>query len=240
MSFQAVLLDIEGTTAPISFVYETLFPYARRHGPALIREMWDEPVLVQARMDFERENAADTADGAPYIRPHGHEPDQETVIAYYLWLMDRDRKSTPLKLIQGLVWERAFQRGEIQSRIFEDVPVALRRWKTAGRRVAIYSSGSVLAQRLLFAHTEAGDLTPLIDDFFDTRVGPKRQGSSYENIARKLGLPATETLFASDVVEELDAAHSAGLQTVLCVRPGNAPVQPQHSYRTILSLDEIP
>jgi enolase-phosphatase E1 len=238
MSFQVALLDIEGTTAPLSFVHETLFPYARQHGPPLIRELWNQPELLQARMDFEQENLVDLAAGAPVVGPGS--PDQDSVIAYYLWLMERDRKSTPLKLVQGLVWDRGFESGELRSRLFEDVPRALARWKSSRRRVAIYSSGSVLAQKLLFACSEAGDLTPMIDAFFDTAVGPKRDASSYETIARNLTVPADEVLFASDVVEELDAASAVGFQTVLSLRPGNAPVQPQHRHLSILSFDELP
>jgi enolase-phosphatase E1 len=238
MSFQAALLDIEGTTAPISFVYETLFPYARQHGPALIRELWNQPALSQARIDFERENVGDVVAGAPVVGAGS--PDQDAVIAYYLWLINRDRKSTPLKLIQGLVWERGFEGGGLRSRVFADVPRALARWKRSGRHVAIYSSGSVLAQKLLFGYSEVGDLTPLIDAFFDTTVGHKRQLSSYETIARELALQMNEILFASDVVEELDAASAAGLQTALCLRPGNAPVQQEHRHLAIRSFDELP
>lgn len=235
MGLRAVLLDIEGTTAPISFVYETLFPYARQHGPALIRELWNQPELEPARLGFDHDNVTDVVAGAPPVR----RDDPETVIEYYLWLMDQDHKSPALKLIQGLVWQRGFRSGEILSRVFADVPLALDRWKRAGRQIAIYSSGSVLAQQMLFTHSEAGDLTAMIDAYFDTGVGPKRSVGSYQAIASALTITAGEILFASDVVEELDAAAAAGFQTVLVVRPGNATVNDPRSHSIIQSFDEI-
>src|SRR5262245_2194709 len=152
----------------------------------------------------------------------------EGLITYVNWLMDRDCKSTGLKSLQGKVWEQGYHDGSLSSQVFADVPIALRRWRQAGVKLAIFSSGSVLAQKLLFAHTEAGDLTELIDDYFDTTVGPKISPDSYRAIIEKLEVVNSRALFISDILKELDAAHEAGLQTIFCVRPGNNPQPMPH------------
>ena len=141
--------------------------------------------------------------------------------AYVDWLMDRDRKSPGLKLLQGLIWERGYQAGELRGEVYPDVAPAIRRWRDAGIVVAIYSSGSELAQRLLFESTPAGDLTPLLSGFFDTAVGAKTSVDSYTHIAQRLGEPPNACLFISDVTSELNAARAAGFATVLSLRPGN-------------------
>jgi enolase-phosphatase E1 len=153
--------------------------------------------------------------------------------------MDLDRKSPSLKSLQGLIWARGYRSGELTSEIFPDVGPALERWRAAGLRVAIYSSGSVLAQRLLFGHTPAGDLTPLFSGFFDTAVGPKTSADSYRAIALALECAPARLLFVSDVVAELDAAHAAGCRTALAVRPGNPPQPPAPAADSIRSFNEI-
>jgi enolase-phosphatase E1 len=231
-----VLLDIEGTTTPIDFVYNVLFPYARRRMQEFVQA---HSIDVQSEIhQLIEENAQDLGQG---LRPpliEAHEPARtESVAAYALWLMDQDRKSTPLKSLQGRIWEMGYEAGELQSQLFADVPPAFTRWRDAGRDICIYSSGSKLAQRLLFAHTEAGDLTGFIRDYFDTNVGAKREAASYRHIAAALGCTPSVIIFVSDVVAELDAARDAGLQTRLCVRPGNPPPPPS-SHRVIHSFDE--
>src|SRR5207253_1342313 len=186
------------------------------------------------------EQARDIEQGLtpPPIQADSDEARLGSVAAYAEWLMDQDRKVTPLKSLQGRIWEAGYRAGELRSQLFADVPHAFVRWHDAGRDICIYSSGSVLAQKLLFSHTEAGDLTRFIRDYFDTRVGAKRDIESYRRIAAALaGLPA-EMLFISDVVAELDAARAAGFDTRLCVRPGNPP-QPSSSHALIFSLDEV-
>jgi enolase-phosphatase E1 len=158
--------------------------------------------------------------------------------AYVEYLMDRDRKSPGLKLLQGLIWKEGYQRGELKGEVFPDVPPALRRWRAGGAAVAIYSSASELGQRLLFANTAYGDLTPLLSGFFDTSVGAKREETSYRHIATELRLPPSQILFVSDVTAELDAAHAAGCDVRLCVRPGNH-AQPAHGYRVIRDFDQL-
>jgi enolase-phosphatase E1 len=236
---RVILLDIEGTTTPIDFVYNVLFPYARRRMKEFVRaHSADNDVRAEIAQLIE-ENARDLEQGLapPLIEPR--EPARtESVAAYALWLMDQDRKSTPLKALQGRIWEIGNQSGELRSQLYEDVPRAFARWRDEGRDICIYSSGSVLAQRLLFAHTEAGDLTRSIRDYFDTRVGAKREAASYRRIAASLDCEPSDVLFISDVVAELDAAGEAGLQTRLCVRPGN-PSQPPSSHEVIRSFDSL-
>lgn len=194
------MLDIEGTTTPIAFVHDVLFPYARARLPSLVRERAHEP-------DVAAELAAVQAQA----------PGQDTLAVLLGW-MDADVKATPLKALQGLLWREGYADGTLRGALYPDVAPALRRWRAAGTRLFAYSSGSVEAQRLLFGHSDAGDLLGLFDGFFDTRTGPKRDAGSYRAIAAAAGLPAQAMLFLSDVAEELDAAAAAGLRTCQVVR----------------------
>lgn len=242
MLFSTILLDIEGTTTPIDFVYQVLFPYARaRMKDFLARHLEDEEVRA-AVSDLMDEQARDehlphTASTSP---GRLDESQLEVVAAYARRLIDEDRKLTPLKTIQGRIWEEGYRSGELKGRVFPDVEPNLRRWFEEGRTTCIYSSGSVLAQRLLFANTEAGDLTEFIRDFFDTRVGRKTEPASYLKIAELRSRRPAEILFVSDVVAELDAASAAGLQTLLCVRPGNHTQPAADAHATISTFDEVP
>jgi enolase-phosphatase E1 len=214
----AVLLDIEGTTTSISFVYDALFPYAAARLEEYCSRPDPEPELaaalarLKAEYDEEARKSAlpPFGDGAGYARR----------------LMAEDRKSTGLKLLQGVIWEEGYRTGELRGHVFPDVPGALAAWRAAGLRLRVFSSGSVKAQQLLFSHTEHGDLTPLFEGFHDTTTGPKREPGSYTAIATAYGLPAGKILFLSDVREELDAAAAAGMRTGLLVRPGNRPAEP--------------
>ncbi len=215
---RAVLLDIEGTTTSISFVYDVLFPYAAARLDEYCSRPDPEPELAEAlarlRAEYEAEGpkGADLppfANGAPYARR----------------LMAEDRKSTGLKLLQGLIWEEGYRTGALRSHVFPDVPPALEAWHAARIRLRVFSSGSVRAQKLLFSHTDYGDLTPCFEGFHDTTTGPKREAASYAAIAAAYNLPAREILFLSDVREELDAASAAGMRTGLLVRPGNRPAE---------------
>ena len=234
----AVLLDIEGTTTPIDFVYKTLFPYARSHAQEFL-----EANLLSAQEDIRgllEENAKDSRQGLdpPLSKGPAELVSIDSVVEYIHWLMNRDRKSTPLKSIQGKIWEEGYRNGVLRSQVFEDVPRAFQRWREQGRMILIYSSGSVLAQKLLFAHTEAGDLTPFITGYFDTNIGAKKDAESYRLITETLNLQPPETVFVSDVPAELDAASTAGLETLLCSRPGNPPVA-SGSHSVITTFDEI-
>ena len=213
----ALLLDVEGTTTAISFVTDVLFPFARERMAAALAGAEPGSALSGgvALLEEEYETDAELREAVPAFGDGA---------GYALALMDRDRKSTGLKAIQGLLWEEGYRSGALRAHVFDDVPAALRRWREAGARVYVFSSGSVLAQKLLFAHTEAGDLGAFFDGNFDTTVGAKREPEAYRRIVREVGLPAGQVLFLSDVVEELDAAREAGLRTGLLERPGNAPV----------------
>ena len=234
---RVLLLDIEGTTTAVSFVYDVLFPFARARLGELRQA---EPVDPAVRADIAAlaaERAAEREPGVPEWRADTPERTAASAVAYAEWLMDRDRKSTALKSIQGRIWEGGYGAGELRSHLYPDVRPALERCRARGRRVALFSSGSVLAQRLLFAHTPEGDLTPLIEGYFDTTTGPKREADSYRRIADALGVAPDSVLFVSDVVEELDAARSAGLKTALCVRgEGPAPLAGHPVIRTFEGL----
>jgi enolase-phosphatase E1 len=238
---KCILLDIEGTTTPIDFVYRTLFPFARMHVKDYLARHWNSPDVQQDIADLRAEQAADIRLG--HIPPIIHEGDDElqlkSVAAYVHWLMDRDRKSTPLKSLQGKIWEEGYRTGELLSQVFDDVPAALNRWQDEGKRICIYSSGSVLAQKLLLSHTAAGDLTPLISGYFDTTIGAKKETDSYRRIAAHLQFLPEEITFVSDVIAELDAARDAGLQGVLSVRPGNHPQPPSDAYKIIRTFAEL-
>jgi len=231
---RVILLDIEGTTTPVDFVFGTLFPFARRHARTFLEARGTDSEVSADRALLRAEHAADLAAGeAP--PPWSEEP--AAVAAYVLWLMDRDRKSTGLKSLQGKIWEEGYRTGALRGEVYHDVPRAFVRWRNAGRRIAIFSSGSVLAQKLLFSHSRAGDLTPLIDAYFDTTIGPKKEAVSYERIAGALEVAPVAVLFVSDVAAELDAARGAGMATSLCVRSGETP-PPTHPVIRIF--DEIP
>jgi enolase-phosphatase E1 len=226
MSLRAILLDIEGTTTPIAFVHDVLFSYARDH----VREFLATDSAAEDIALLREEHASEVSDAPPLTN------EIESVAVYVEWLIKLDRKSTALKSLQGKIWRQGYQDGSLKSQVFADVAPAFERWCNQGLRISIFSSGSVLAQQLLFAHTEVGDLTPFIDSYFDTKVGKKGEAESYRKIAEAMGLEPQQILFISDVVSELDAASEAGMKTLLSIRPGNATAE---EYPSIQSFDEI-
>ena len=198
MTPRAILLDIEGTTSSIAFVADTLFPYASRHLADFVAAHPEETAPILAQVP-------------------GDDP-----IATLLGWIDEDRKATPLKTLQGLVWAQGYADGTLKGHVYPDTPEALRRWRARGIAVHIYSSGSIAAQKLLFGHSVAGDLTPLLAGYFDTTTGPKRDAGSYAKIAAALTLAPSDMLFVSDVQAEIDAARAAGLEALLIAREGGA------------------
>lgn len=230
---QAVLTDIEGTTTPVSFVYDVLFPFARERLEEACAGAGEDPQLAEAvsllAEEYEEERRAGGGelpafgDGAPYARH----------------LMGRDRKSTALKKLQGLIWEDGYRSGHLRGQVFPDVPPALAAWRRAGLRLRVFSSGSVLAQQLLFGHSDHGDLTPYFEGYHDTTTGSKKEPASYAAIAAVFSLPPGEILFLSDVVAELDAARTAGMQTGLFRRPGNQPVPPSPTHPAYTTFGEL-
>ncbi len=229
---RAILLDIEGTTTPIDFVHKTLFPFAKERLGDFVAANFDglNDLITELRAEYIREK--DPSDVLP-----GDAPDQ--VSAYLKYLIDIDRKSTPLKEIQGEIWKQGYEAGLLKSEIYDDVPRAFARWSAAGKSIAIYSSGSVLAQQLLFRYTDHGDLTGYIANYFDTITGGKRAAGSYSTICGSLGLSPASVKFVSDIPAELDAASEAGLATVLSIRPGNAPVENAGRWSVATSFDDI-
>ena len=229
------LLDVEGTVAPISLIYDQLFPYARAHFPRFLQLHAADPVVVGDLITLAEENAAETDETAPRFTVPEY---WDEAIPYLNWLMDCDRKSTALKSLQGRIWQRGFESDELKGTLFDDVPSALERWSSAAQ-VAIYSSGSVAAQLLLFRHSSFGDLSHLISGYFDTRTGPKTASASYQSIASTMGCEPREVMFFSDVVRELDPAREAGCHTRLMMREGNAPVDDSHGHRRIKTFNVL-
>jgi enolase-phosphatase E1 len=222
MSIKAILTDIEGTTSSVSFVFEVLFPYAGQHLPAFVRAHADEP-SVRAQIGAVRSDSGET------------DADVERVIQILLGWIAEDRKATPLKALQGMVWAQGYRNGEIKGHVYPDAVQGLRDWYGAGLRLYVYSSGSIQAQQLIFGYSEAGDLTPLFSGYFDTTSGGKREVESYRRIAADIGLPAEQILFLSDIVEELDAAAEAGLRTCGLARAGGS----LDGHLTVTSFAEI-
>jgi 2,3-diketo-5-methylthio-1-phosphopentane phosphatase len=257
------LLDVEGTVAPLSLTSRQLFPYARahfesflRHGIAALEQKGGDLEPGELTVDslfhdialLQAENHAETDPSAPHILPHRAHASERTdsnpsdaipdILAYIYWLMDRDRKSTALKSLQGKIWKTGFQSGELKGTLFDDVPRAFARWSQHSR-IAIYSSGSTAAQQLLFRYSIFGDLTGSITAYLDTRTGPKNNAASYAAISSAMELQPGQICFFSDALLELDAARAAGLDTRLVGRPGNPPVQAS-DHVLIHSLDEMP
>jgi enolase-phosphatase E1 len=232
MAVLAYLLDVEGTTTPIDFVHKILFPYAKKRISGFVEENFSEitPEIAQ----LEAESAAEKEYPSLFDKKSAG-----SIAAYLEYLIDVDRKSTPLKSIQGKIWQAGYESGELKSQIFDDVPRAFKRWKAAGKKIAIYSSGSVLAQKNLFKYTDHGDLTQFISNYFDTNIGGKREAASYAAITKILKMNGDDILFISDVPAESDTARSTGCQTALSVRPGNDEITEDPIHRVILSFDEL-
>ncbi|GGA04350.1 acireductone synthase [Dyella caseinilytica] len=224
-AIRAIVTDIEGTTSSISFVKDVLFPYARRRLPAYVETHADKPEVQHWLHEAARE--------ANLI-----EASRQEVIVLLLRWIDEDRKSTALKALQGMIWKDGYEEGEYRSHMYPEVAARLHAWRGEGLHLYVYSSGSVPAQKLLFRYSESGDLTPLFAGYFDTETGPKRETESYRRIAEAIGERPEHVLFLSDVVEELDAAHEAGMKTGWLLRPPqDIPAQPRHPAYT--SFDAI-
>ncbi len=231
-SVQAVLTDIEGTTTSVRFVYDVLFPYAAARVGDYAARAGEDPDVAAAFAQLRQEWAQDRAAGLAVPAEFGDGA------SYALHLIAVDRKSTGLKALQGLIWQRGYADGSLAGEVYPDVPAVLAAWRERGTRLRVFSSGSVLAQKLLFSTTPAGDLTCFFEGFHDTTTGPKVEPDSYRQIAAAFGLPPAAILFLSDLPAELDAAAAAGFQTGLFVRPGNKPVGavPHRRYTSFAEL----
>jgi enolase-phosphatase E1 len=224
---RAVLVDIEGTTSTIAFVHEVLFPYADEHLDAYVAAHREDPDVAQALID-----AAQLAGLEPDV-------DDATVLAHlHAWIAE-DRKATPLKTLQGLIWAEGYAENGLRGHVYPDAAAGLRRWHDAGLALYVYSSGSVEAQRVLFANSVHGDLTPLFSGNFDTAVGSKRASASYSVIADVIGFAPGDVVFLSDVDAELDAARRAGMQTMRLLRPADTPAGATTAHPSAVSFDEL-
>lgn len=232
---RCALLDIEGTVADIRFVYDVMFPFIRDQLHSYLDLHWDSGSLLKT-LGLLALDAGLPLDETPWSVPREQPASAaakslaiDRLSHHVLGLMDADSKTTGLKALQGLIWESGFQSGQLRAEIFDDVLPALQRWKAAGVDLKIYSSGSVLAQKLFFGHTTEGDLTPWFSGYFDTQTGSKRDVSSYRRIAELSRLQPGDVVFFTDVLGEIEAATAAGMQVVACVRPHNAPLPATYS-----------
>jgi enolase-phosphatase E1 len=236
---RVLLLDIEGTTTPIDFVYKTLFPYASSRVESYLREHSAESVVQSLIRDLRGQHATDHSQG---LQPPAWCSDTSgaeipSASEYVRWLMARDSKCTPLKSLQGKIWQEGFDSGELHGEVYVDVPPAFARWRRQGRKICIYSSGSIRAQQLLFRTVQSGDLTPQIAAYFDTQTGMKTAPESYKKIATSLGHAAGEILFVSDAAKEIEAAKGSSMHAFLCDR--NLASTAGDSATTIRTFDEV-
>ena len=218
MAITHVLLDIEGTTCPVSFVAEALFPYARQK----LAEHLDghrNDAEVQALIQDIETSWKNNRD--PSVPARGQNPSPLDVVPYLEWLIDHDIKLTALKDLQGRIWKAGYAQGELVAPLFADVPEALKRWHAQGLVLGVYSSGSVPAQQLLYGHSQQGDLRPYFSHWFDTRTGPKQDPKSYLTIASLMKTTSEQVLFISDALSELEAASKAGMRVLFSDREGN-------------------
>ncbi|MGZ8161588.1 MAG: acireductone synthase [Methylobacter sp.] len=223
MTVKAIVTDIEGTTTSLSFVKETLFPYARAHLAEFVRSHVTDP-QVKILLD-------DTC------KEVGFKLDIEQLIQQLIHWLDEDKKVTPLKSLQGLIWEKGYKQGDFKGHLYQDAAENLKAWKAEGINLYIYSSGSIYAQKLLFGHTEYGDLTPLFSGYFDTHIGGKKEKESYNKIAQKLVCSPDKVLFLSDIKEELDAAREAGFRTIWLTR--DVTPDPQAEHQQVSTFDQV-
>ena len=220
---KSIVTDIEGTTSSLSFVKDVLFPYARARMGEFIHRHAKDPAVQRELDEVSRISGKKLTDA-------------EVIDQLTRWI-DEDRKITPLKNLQGMIWEDGYHQGDFKGHVYHDAVRQLRNWRCQGISIYVFSSGSVQAQKLLFTHTEYGDLIPLFSGYFDTTIGNKREADSYRKIAAAIGTPPADILFLSDIREELDAARAAGMQVIGLVREGVPDLR--SAYRQVRNFDEI-
>ena len=240
---KAILTDIEGTTSSLSFVKDVLFPYSRERMADFVAQHAQDPA-VRKWLDEARQAAGGGFEHQGLATEYGVRAiptlllfSKGQVTEQLVRWIDEDKKLTPLKALQGMIWEHGYTHGDFRGHVYPDAERALRVWHEQGILLYVYSSGSVQAQRLLFGHTEYGDLTPLFTGYFDTSIGGKRDAESYQAIAKAIGFDAAEILFLSDVKAELDAARQAGMQSAWLVREGT--VDPQADPPQVADFEAI-
>lgn len=222
-TIKAIVTDVEGTTTSLSFVKNVLFPYAREHMAAFVSDNADDP---QVRQQL-----------AAVCEETGRALTDEEVIRQLQQWIDEDKKITPLKALQGMIWKAGYQNGDYTGHVYEDAVACLKKWHAQGVKLYVFSSGSVQAQKLIYGYSDAGNLTTIFSGYFDTRIGSKREPDAYQRIAEHIGEPAGDILFLSDIEQELDAARRAGMQTIWLVREGQ--IDPDAAHRQVDSFECI-
>jgi enolase-phosphatase E1 len=233
---RGILLDIEGTTSSISFVYDTMFPYVRENLRYYLESSWDsadfQSCLPQLATDAGEQEGNSVPTVERWLGAHSTAKSIDMVETAVIRLMDADVKATGLKQLQGKIWKNGFESGQLIAHLFDDVAPAIKQWHAVGIDIRIYSSGSIASQKLFFGHTIAGNLLPYLNGHYDTTTGPKREPDSYQKIAGEFNFPAEQVVFISDIPDELTAAQPSGMPTVLSLRPGNKPVPATHNFTT--------
>jgi enolase-phosphatase E1 len=218
---QHVLLDIEGTTCPVSFVAEVLFPYAKQQLPVFLADQAENQIVQELLIQVFEAWDKDTDIEAAALRQRYCQRDSKAAVSYLGWLIEKDRKFTPLKELQGLIWRQGYDQGLLKAPLYADVPEALERWHSGGLELSTYSSGSINAQKLLYRHSTYGDQSILFREWFDTNIGSKLSSKSYINIAEALNSNPEQIVFISDRKSELSAAKEAGVKVVFSQRVEN-------------------
>ena len=219
---RAIVTDIEGTTSSLSFVKDVLFPYSRERMADFVIKHGADPTVRKLLDDVRKTTDKNLDEGG--------------IIEQLVRWIDEDKKITPLKALQGMIWEDGYQQGHFTGHIYDDAVRHLKEWKERGIRLYVFSSGSVQAQKLLFGHTEYGDLTPLFSGYFDTATSAKKEPAAYRAIAKAIGLNPGEILYLSDIKAELDAAREAGMETVWLVWDGAVDAGAEHTQASDFSM----
>lgn len=241
MNQQHLLLDIEGTTCPVSFVSDVLFPFAKQELSHYIKQHWDKSPDNEQIQAAKKEWLDDRSTESIQIKQQvikGEAEEIDGLIQYLKHLISIDKKSTALKDLQGKIWEHGYKNGELKSQLFPETSECLREWREQGLTLSVYSSGSIQAQKLLYRHSPAGDLEKFFSHWFDTHTGPKKSAESYKTIAEELHSSTNKIWFVSDNGAECDAARSAGMHTLFSLRDGNPDRDPR-DHTVVQSLREV-
>ena len=241
MNQQHLLLDIEGTTCPVSFVSDVLFPFAKQELSHYIKQNWDKIPHNKSIQAAKKEWLDDRSTESIQIKQQvikGEAEGIDELIQYLKHLISIDKKSTALKDLQGRIWEHGYKNGELKSQLFPETSECLREWREQGLTLSVYSSGSIQAQKLLYRHSPAGDLEKFFSHWFDTHTGPKKSAESYKTIAEQLHSSPNKIWFVSDNGAECDAARSAGMHTLFSLRDGNPDRDPR-DHTVVQSLREV-
>ena len=241
MNQQHLLLDIEGTTCPVSFVSDVLFPFAKQELSQYIKQHWDksphDKPIQTAKKEWLDDQSPESIQLKQQVMQGGTE-EIDALIQYLKHLISIDKKSTALKDLQGRIWEHGYNNGDLKSQLYPETAECLREWREQGITLSVYSSGSIQAQKLLYRHSPAGDLEKVFSHWFDTHTGPKKSTESYRTIAKQLQSSPNKIWFVSDNGSECDSARSAGMHTLFSLRKGNPDRDPR-DHTVVQSLREV-